>query len=95
MIKNASEIDKQLRETKGIIGFAFQAELIKKQFWTLSIWDNHEALNYFVSKLPHSDVMKILSPHMNQTKFTEWKIKGSDIPPDWGEAKDHSVKSRT
>ncbi|MEO8664921.1 MAG: hypothetical protein ABI462_05435 [Ignavibacteria bacterium] len=87
VIKNTSIIDKQLRETKGLIGFAFQAEIIKKQFWTLSVWDDRTSLNDFVSKIPHSDVMITLAPHMRQTKFTEWSIKGSDLPPDWNEAK--------
>ena len=85
--KNATKIDKQLRETKGLIGFAFQAEILKKQFWTLSVWDDRTALNDFVSKIPHSDVMLILATHMKKTKFTEWNIKGSELPPDWNEAK--------
>ncbi len=90
VLKNASRIDRQLRETKGLIGFAFQPELFKKQFWTLSVWEGQEFLNAFVSAFPHNEVMKILTPHMKQTKFTDWKIKGIDLPPDWNDAKNRS-----
>lgn len=87
VVKYSAIIDKQLRETEGLIGFSFHAELFKKRFWTLSVWEDTKYLNDFVSKFPHSETMIKLAPHMDQTKFTEWKIKSSEVPPDWDEAK--------
>jgi hypothetical protein len=87
VVKYSAQIEKQLQETKGLIGFAFQAELLKKQFWTLSVWENGDALNEFIGNLPHSEIMIKLSPYMNHPTFTDWKIKGSEVPPDWEEAK--------
>ncbi len=87
VISSASKIDKQLRVSKGLIGFSFQAEVFKKQFWTLSVWENRDDLNEFVINLPHKDVMSELSPHMKKTKFVFWKMTGSEIPPGWDQAK--------
>jgi hypothetical protein len=56
--------------------YAFHAELLKKRFWTLSVWEDESSLNKFVMMLPHSEVMIRLGPYMKQTKFTYWKIKG-------------------
>ena len=53
-------------------------------FWP--VWENERALMDFVIKLPHGDVMKALSPHMERTKFTRWKVLGSALPPNWDDA---------
>lgn len=87
VVKYSAIIDKQLRDTEGLIGYSFQAELFKKKFWTLSVWEDKKYLNNFVRKFPHSEAMTKLAPHMDQTKFTEWKIKSSEVPPDWNKAK--------
>ncbi len=86
-LKYTSEIERQLGETKGLIGYALHAEFLKKRFWTLSVWEDEKSLAEFVSKIPHGQVMASLAPHMGQTKFTEWKVKGSAVPPNWDQAK--------
>ena len=82
-----SKIERQLSESRGLIGYSLHAEFLKKRFWTLSVWEDESSLRAFVSHLPHSRTMIDLAPHMAQTKFTRWKVKGSALPPDWDEAK--------
>ncbi len=86
-LKYTFGIERQLRETSGLIGYAVHAEFLSKRFWTLSVWEDQRSLIEFVSKLPHSQVMVNLAPHMGQTKFTEWSVKGSEVPPGWDEGK--------
>ena len=81
-------IQRQLLDAKGLMGYALEAGLWSKKFWTLSVWEDAESLMEFVAHLPHSDVMNRLAPYMSQTRFTQWKMKGSEIPPNWGEAKE-------
>jgi hypothetical protein len=80
------QIQKQLRSTSGIIGYSLRAKLLSRNFWTLSAWENEQALKDFVVKLPHGDAMKAMTPHMGQTKFTQWKVVGSGLPLCWEEA---------
>jgi hypothetical protein len=80
------QIQRQLKESPGAIGYSLRAKLLSRNFWTLSVWENSQALMSFVAKLPHGEVMKVLTPHMGKTKFTQWKISGSAVPPSWDDA---------
>jgi len=80
------QIQRQLKESPGAVGYSLRAKLLRREFWTLSVWDNTQALMAFVGKLPHGEVMKALTPHMSKTKFTQWKISGSAVPPSWDDA---------
>ena len=80
------QISRQLQGTSGVIGYSLRAKLFSRRFWTLSVWENSAALMDFVAKVPHSESMKAMAPFMGQTKFTQWKVKGSGIPLKWDEA---------
>jgi hypothetical protein len=80
------QIQRQLSTCPGAIGYSMRAKLLSRQFWTFSVWQSERALMDFVTKVPHGDVMKALAGHMAPTKFTQWKIPGSAIPPKWDEA---------
>jgi hypothetical protein len=86
-LKYTAETERQLSESEGLIGYSLQAEILSLRFWTLSVWENEESLMQFVVKLPHGQIMAALAPHMDETKFTRWKIKGASLPPSWNEAK--------
>jgi heme-degrading monooxygenase HmoA len=76
----------QLRETPGLVGFTFQAKFLGHRFWTLSAWEDEEALMAFVGKPPHRDTMSALGPYMAKTAFTRWRVKGAEIPLTWERA---------
>ena len=59
---------KQIKNNEGIANYAVKANLSKKKFWTLSIWNDHESLKRFVPEEPHATAIK---------KFTEWAGEGS------------------
>jgi hypothetical protein len=82
-----SQIEQQLAGSRGLLGYSLQAQLLSKRFWTLSVWEDEQALMEFVYRLPHSEVMKSLAPYMAQTKFAQWKTTGSALPPLWADAK--------
>jgi hypothetical protein len=76
----------QLAKTSGVIGYGMRAKLLSRQFWTLSVWENQNALMDFVKRVPHGEAMKAMISHMGPTKFTQWKIPGAAVPPKWDEA---------
>jgi hypothetical protein len=87
------QIQRQLAESRGAIGYALRAKLMSREFWTLSVWEDAPSVMDFVKKVPHGQAMKELSPHMGPTKFTRWKILGSALPPKWEEADQRSQES--
>ncbi len=67
-----------------------RAQIFGKKAWTLSVWEDEAALDEFVGKLPHSDVMKEISYQLTGgQKFVRWKIQGSNLPPKWDDALRH------
>lgn len=84
------QIQKQLRNTPGAIGYSLRAKLMSRNFWTLSAWEDENSLMEFVRKLPHGEVMKSLAPFMGPTKFRQWKVSGATLPLRWQEAMQRS-----
>lgn len=81
------ETQQQLRQSSGLIGYSLSAKLLRKQFWTLSVWRDQASLMDFVRQAPHGRIMQTLAPHMGRTKFVQWKVKAGDIPLEWKKAK--------
>lgn len=82
-----SGIRRQLAQTEGLVGYSLDAHPLAKEFWTLSVWEDREYLWQFVQRIPHSQAMQDLLPHMKQTEFFHFEVKGSAVPPDWQETK--------
>ena len=61
-------IQGQLRHTPGLLGYSLLARILKRQFWTLSVWEGEAALQQFVIENPHSQVMMALRDKMDQTR---------------------------
>ena len=81
------EIQRQLRNAPGLIGYALEARPFSKKSWTLSVWRDRQSLMDFVGRMPHSRVMKELAPHMGESRFEQWTVGAHEIPLDWKSAK--------
>jgi len=86
MFRGASAVRKQLAKTEGVIGFSLLARPLRKQYATLSVWSDDEALSMFSGESPHHELMGMLAPEMGPTKFVRWTISGSDGRPSWSDA---------
>ena len=85
-LRYASAVGRQLEGTAGVVGFSVRASVFRKRFWTLSAWESTGRLMEFVRTAPHVDVMKGMKGHMQPTKFLQWRVAGSDLPPSWDDA---------
>ena len=89
------QIQRQLAESEGLIGYSMDANVVGKKVWTLSVWEDAEALRRFVHRTPHDEIMRDLLPDIGRTEFVRWKAKGSSVPPDWGAAKERVRERQT
>jgi hypothetical protein len=71
---------------EGVLGYSVLARPLSKQFWTLSAWKDDAALGTFVQYPPHVRIMTALTPHMGETKFVRWMVKGFQMPLSWEDA---------
>lgn len=86
MFRGASRVRTQLVRTEGVVGFSLLARPLRKQYATLSVWTDDDALAAFVGQDPHAEIMSSLAAEMGATKFERWSINGSDGLPSWDEA---------
>ncbi len=86
LFRGSTMVRKQLRATDGVIGFSLLARPLRKQYATVSIWVDEEALQAFNRQRPHGELVTALRPEMGPTKFVRWTIKGSDGRPSWADA---------
>ena len=80
------QIQRQLRTAAGLVGYSLEAKLLRRRFWTLSAWENEDALQAFVATEPHAAAMRALALHMDATAFIRWRVAGSDLPLTWADA---------
>ena len=85
-VRDVQRIRGQLARSPGLIGYSLRAKPLRKEYWTLSVWDSERALLAFVRGQPHSGVMSSLRNRMGPTKFVRWRVSGSAALPTWDEA---------
>lgn len=86
LFRGASAVRQQLEETPGLVGFSLLARPLRKQYGTLSVWDDEASLAAFADRDPHRRLMAELSPEMGDTTFVRWTVRGSDGRPSWPDA---------
>ena len=86
LFRGAGAVRKQLSDTEGVVGFSLLARPMRKQYATLSVWDDEPALAAFAQGNPHRGLMTTLAPDMGPTKFVRWTVSGSDGRPSWKDA---------
>jgi len=80
------QVVKQLASAEGMLGYSVLARPLSRRFWTLSSWMDDAALRTFVQYPPHVRIMTALAPHMGETKFVRWTVKGAQLPLSWEDA---------
>jgi len=86
-------IRRQLARADGLVGYALDAELARKTFWTFSVWQDQASLDAFAAADPHRAIIRRLRPLMGQTRFEFFQVPGSDLPLTWDQMK-ASVRTR-
>src|SRR5262249_55854926 len=76
-LRDALAIRRQLARADGLVGYALDAELAHKTFWTFSVWEDQASLDAFASSEPHRAITRRLRPLMGQTRFELLPVPGA------------------
>ena len=79
-LRDAMAIRRQLARAPGMVGYALDAELARKTFWTFSVWEDQASLDAFASSDPHRAIIGRLRPLMGPTRFEFFPVPGSGLP---------------
>ena len=81
------QIRKQLATTDGCAGFSLDAHLLRKTFYTLSAWQDRDAMNRFVHSGRHAAMLADMAGRLGQSTFVESSTGADGLPLDWAAAK--------
>ncbi len=86
-LRDTMAIRRQLAQAPGLVGYALDAELGRKTFWTFSVWQDRASLQSFAAADPHRRIISRLRPLMSQTQFAFFSVTGSELPMNWEKMK--------
>jgi hypothetical protein len=84
-LRDTLAVRRQLATTEGLVGYALNAQLTRKAFWTFSVWTDQASLDGFAATDPHQHIIQRLRPRMNQTRFEFATVIGSKLPANWAD----------
>ncbi|WP_374104644.1 hypothetical protein [Streptomyces sp. GESEQ-4] len=70
----------------GACGASLIARPLKREFYTLSAWEDRDALYAYAQTEPHRGIMTSLRPTMRTSTFTFWEVNAVQFPITWAEA---------
>ena len=86
-LRGSTAIRRQLASTSGLVGYALNADLIHKTFWTFSLWQSREDLDSFARTDPHKRIIARIRPLMAPTRFEFFSVSGDKFPMSWDQMK--------
>lgn len=86
-LRDALAIRRQLAQAHGLVGYALDAELAKRTFWTFSVWKTREHLDEFARSDPHRRIIERLRPLMGTSRFEFVTLASDQLPKTWEQRK--------
>lgn len=83
---------RQVKSAPGCVGASLIAKPLRRTFYTLSAWENRDALYAFARSQPHRDIMTSLRPTMRSSVFTFWDVPTGQLPLSWDDAQRRIVE---
>lgn len=80
---SALRIHNQMRRSSGILGLSLVARPLRREFLTLSAWDDRESLMAAVLDEPHRRAMERFRAAMDDSTFDYWSLSASELPIPW------------
>ncbi|MFE0808492.1 DUF3291 domain-containing protein [Streptomyces sp. NPDC058794] len=78
---------KQVRSAPGAYGASLVAQPARRVFYTLSAWQDRDALYAYARTEPHRGIMTSLRSTMSDSTFTFWEVDTAGLPVAWEDAK--------
>ncbi|MFD7322300.1 DUF3291 domain-containing protein [Streptomyces sp. NPDC059875] len=78
---------RQVKSAPGALGASLIAQPLKRTFYTLSAWEDRDALYAYARAEPHRSIMSGLRSTMRDSTFTFWQVPVEQLPIGWDEAK--------
>ena len=83
-IKQSSAVESQLRSTPGLLRYGVRVSLLRKRFWTYSLWEERAAIDGFIQEDAHLDAVRRFPQWAgDEAKFTAFETSRAELS--WAE----------
>jgi hypothetical protein len=79
-LRRTIAIRRQLALAPGLVGYGLDAQLIKRTFWTFSVWADRASLDAFAGSDPHRRMARELRSRMGESSFDFFQVEGGELP---------------
>jgi hypothetical protein len=78
-------VEQQLKGTQGLVRYGLKADLLRRRFWTFSVWVDKASVNAFVNSGPHVAAVERFPDWAGEgAAFVEWNSSDGSI--NWKDA---------
>jgi hypothetical protein len=86
-MRKSLRIQRQLQSAPGLVGFSLGGDLFKRNFYTLSAWEDAASLHAFAHRPPHDGALTAFAKDLRAPSiFVQWTVKGATLPLRWPDA---------
>jgi quinol monooxygenase YgiN len=95
VMKASAAVETRLKQETGALGYSLRVEILRRRFWTITIWTDEAALDRFLASAAHraaeplADELGALAPPRASTR---WRAAASS-PIDWNAAQRRLAQS--
>lgn len=82
-------VERSLAQQDGLIGYALRREIFGNRAWTMTVWENEQAIAAFTRSSAHREAVAEGMQATADTRFARFRRPRQDGPPPWREALDH------
>jgi len=86
-LRDTLRLRRQLATSPGLVGYGLLAELVRKTFWTVSVWEDDASLRAFAGAEPHRSIMRRAPARMGASAFHPFEVTAADLPLGWDDVK--------
>jgi len=91
----ALQIRRWVLQADGAIGMSLIAQPLKRTFWTLSAWQDEDAIKRLMTSDRHRAAMTKYQDRMSDSHFHTWhETDPALLPPDWDAAQTRLLSSK-
>ena len=86
----SADVEEQLRKESGALGYALRVDILRRRFWTITVWTDEGALDRFLASAAH-EVAKPLADELASPRsraYARWREAASALV-DWDAAERH------
>ncbi len=81
--KLTGAVEESLGNTPGIVNFSKRANLLANEAWTLTVWEDEDAMLAFKTNRQHLNAISNAGKVLAGARFARFMVKGADLPVSW------------